>query len=186
MDPMAGGMPPGGGGGGSPTDLISALMPAIQQAIQQAMAGGAGGAAGGPKVGGPGAGAKIDPGMIYMELGRVRKLLTGMYQNLQWDLPPDILDDQMVAQSVAGQQPVSPPTDAGAGAPPPPPGLPALGGSGAINPIQAPGGGATKQSSLLDILRMPEGHPAGMQQASFDEMNSRIDVIAALSRRLNK
>jgi hypothetical protein len=166
---------------------MSAIQMAVQQAMQQGMAGGAGGAAGGPKVGGPGAGAKVDPGMIYMELGRCRKLLTTMFQKLNWELPPDILDDQMVAQSVAGQQPGSAPTNAAGGGAPPAggatPGLPSMGGSAGISPIQAPG--QTKTSGISEIFS-GVGRPCPTNQApTIDSMNTAIDAVAILSRSLN-
>lgn len=151
MDPSMGGMPPADpaaaaattSGGGAPPFDPAALMPLIQQAVQQAMGGGAPGAAGQNPVAGPGGKAKIDPGMIYMELGRCRKLLTTLFEHMQWPLPPDILDDQAVAMTAAGQQPQTAPLggdQAGGAAAAPGGGLPAMPGSPAVNPIQPPGG----------------------------------------------
>jgi hypothetical protein len=168
MDPAA------MGGGAPPIDIQSIVSQVVQQLLPQLQRqmGGAAGGTGGPA--GPGKNAKIDPGMIYMELGRVRKLLTTMFQNLNWDLPPDILDDQMVAQSVAGQLPASQPTDAGGGAAP---GLPAMGGAPAINPI-APaggdsGGGSTKSGSVLELFNQRKG---------MDGMNQNLDLLHKLFR----
>jgi hypothetical protein len=190
MDPAAaGGMPPGAppmdpmAAGGAPPDIQGMIMQAVQQAM-----GGQGGM-GAPGAAGPGKGAKIDPGMIYMELGRVRKLLTHLFQHLNIDLPPDILDDQMVAQSVAGQQPVSQPTDAAPPADPAaagggaPPGLPGIGQSAPINPVEpaAPAGGE-KMSSVMDMFRQDL---TDVSSSDFEETGSALDAVAMLARKLN-
>ena len=184
---------------------MQAMITQVVQAVMQQMggAGGAGGAGAGPA--GPGKGsAKVDPGLIYMELGRVRKLLTGMYQNLDWELPPDILDDSAVAQSVAGADPTGQPLPPG-GAPPaadpaaaaggaPPPGLPGIGQSAPISPIE-PAGAEAKAAAAIrstandDVLRMLglAGESGGSQIAAstFDNANRRAEAIAALSRSVN-
>jgi hypothetical protein len=128
--------------------------------------------------------------MIYMELGRIRKLLTHLFQHLKIDLPPDILDDQMVAQSVAGQQPISQPTDAAAPADPAaagggePLGLPGLGQSAPINPIEAaaPAGGE-KISGVKDMFRRDLTE---VTSGDFEEAGTALDAVAMLARRLNK
>lgn len=158
MDPSMGGAPPGG----PPPFDPNVLMPMIQQAVQQALAGsGAGGAAAGgapgaPGAAGPGKGAKVDPGLIYLELGRMRKLMTGMYERNQWPLPPDILDDQSVAAVAAGQQPTSQPLGADPAAaggdpsmagPATPQAIPGIGGQAPIQPIEG-----MKTASLHELL----------------------------------
>jgi hypothetical protein len=209
-DPMAGGggMPPDPMAGGAPPDPMAAaaagalpppggldpmMQQAITQAVQQAMAGGAGPASAGPA--GPGKGsAKIDPGLVYMELGRIRKMFTNMFENLGWELPPDILDDNMVAQSVIGQDPSGTPTDAAGGSAPPdpaaaagpPPGLPGIGQSPGINPVEAVGGGMggePKMGSIRDIFR---SGVTEVDSSIVESMNDKLDALAALSRSLNR
>ena len=169
MDPSAGGMPPdpSAGGAGGP-DLMTVIQQAVSTAVQQAMSQtGAGGAPAGPA--GPGKGAKIDPGMIYMVLGRIQKLMTNLYKHLNIPLDPSLLEDDLVAQSVAGQtQPAAPSADpsAGAGAQQ----LPALGGNPALGPIQPPGG-STKTSSIRDIFS---------QRPDMSGMLSNFDTVRTL------
>jgi hypothetical protein len=192
MDPAmaGGGMPPMDpmAGGGAIDPATQAAIDAAVQAALGATGGGAAGA-GAPGAAGPGKGAKIDPGMIYMELGRMRKMMTTMFQNLSWELPPDILDDQAVAQSVSGMDPASPPTDQAVAAPAPAeqPGLPAIGQTAAVNPIEPiGGGGAPKQANLLDLVS--GNMPASGQEVTattFDKSSERVDVLAMLSRSLN-
>lgn len=206
MDPMAAGGagPPGmdpmaGGAGGAPGAPLDPMM--IQQIVQAVLQQTGGGAAGGPAgAAGPGKGsAKVDPGLIYMELGRVRKLLTGMYQNLDWELPPDILDDAAVAQSVIGGQPAGQPLPAGgapAGGDPAAaagggaPGLPAVGQSGAINPIE-PVGQEAAPGKMANDLRTKAGNDVmsmlGLaaspgKAVSPQDTSDKIDALAALIR----
>ena len=165
MDPSMGGAPPAGGGGIDP----ASLQMIVQQAVQQAMGGG--GAAGPGQAGpaGPGKGAKVDPGMIYLELGRVRKLLTTLFQNLNMNLPPDILDDQMVAQSATGQTPTSQPLpggDAGGGGGV---SLPAIGQSPAINPMAPADMG--KQGSVKDMF---------LRRSGVDGLFQNLELAARL------
>jgi hypothetical protein len=155
----------------------------VDQAVQAAMgaAGGGGGGAAGPGAG-PGGKAKVDPGLLYMELGRLRKLMTTMYQNLGWDLPPDILDDSQVAQSVMGDPASQPMDQAGAAPPAEDPaaasaGLPGIGTSPAINPIEPAAVG--KQASIRDIMTGNSGTSGG-----FDNPNMQVDAVAALARSL--
>lgn len=195
MDPMA------AGGGAPPADpaLAALITQIVQQVMQQQ-----GGGTGTPGPAGPGKGsAKIDPGLVYMELGRVRKLLTGMYQNLDWELPPDILDDSAVAQSVAGgAPPAGQPLPAGGaspagGAPPADPaaaGLPGIGQSSPINPIQ-PAGPEAKAAAALrstagdDVLRILglAGESGGSQISprTFEDANLRTEAVAQLARSVN-
>jgi hypothetical protein len=179
---MEGGMPPvdpsmaaAGGMGGIPPELQAMITQAVQQAMSQQTGSPA---APGSGAAGPGKGAKIDPGMIYLELGRVRKMLTTMFQNMGWNLPPDILDDQMVAQAVAGQSPTSAPISADAAATDPSVGvsLPAIGTSPAISPMAAPDMG--KQASIKDMLLRRKG-PEGLQQ----NLDVAVQMLLARNRR---
>jgi hypothetical protein len=114
--------------------------------------------------------------MIYLQLGRLVKLMTTHFKNLGWDLPPDILDDDMVAQAVVGQSAATAaPPGGGGGAEAGPQGLPAVGQTPAVNPIQPiDQGGATKQSSVLDIFssRAPEG--------DMTALSRNLDIVALL------
>jgi len=128
---------------------------------------------------------KIDPTFIYMELARVRKLLTHMMQNTGIDLPPDILDDGAVAQQLTGTPPDSPAIgQEGGAAPAGPAPLPAMGGSPAIAPIEAPGAGpggpAEKQGGLMSLFKDPVAEDA---KPDFGKLENRIDALAELSRR---
>ena len=183
----AGGPPPGGdpsGGAGGP-DLMSALMPAIQQAVQQAVQqamGGQGTPGAGPTALGPGKGAKIDPGMIYMVLGRIMKMQTYMFQQLGWSIPPDFLNDDATAQSVMGQPPTSLMGPQGGGAATSgdpsggaPPSLPGIGGSGPLSPVQpmSPPGGDIKQASIKDIMS---------QRNTLSGMLQNLDLVSRITR----
>jgi hypothetical protein len=187
MDPMAmGGAPPMDPAmmGGAPPMAPPMAPPAAPPAAGAA----------------PGAGAaakpKIDPTFIYMELSRIRKLQTHMMQQTGIDLPPDILDDGAVAQQLNG----TPPESQALGqepAPPAPPaggamggGMPGIGESPAINPIEAPGGamggamGGEKQGNLLQTLFQTNG-PLVQKQADddgFDSLNKKLDALAAIAR----
>jgi len=175
MDPMAAGgappMDPAMAGGAPPMDPMAMAGAPPAAAPAAAPANGAPGAGGKPK---------IDPTFIYMELSRVRKLLTHMLQQTGIDLPPDILDDGSVAQVMQGQQPNSNPIgqEPQTAAPAPAPGaeasLPALGGEGPVSPISAPG----EKAGALQMFRAPTGDP------DFRAANSRVDAISMLSRGL--
>jgi len=173
MDPMAGGMPPGGGGGAVPPEIQAA----IDQAVQAAM-GGQGGAGAGAGAG-PGAGGakKIDPAFIYMELSRVRKLLTNLHQQANMPMPPDILDDQTVAQTMAGQQPQSQPLEQSAGEASP--GLPSIGGQAPISPVEP-------VKTAADMLDIPKSVEGPITSTTFREQGERLDMIGALARSLYK
>jgi hypothetical protein len=121
---------------------------------------------------------KVDPTLIYMELGRIRKLVTHMMKSTGIEMPPDILDDSTVAQAVGGAQPSSQPIgqDASSQAPP---SLPAMGGQGGISPIQAPDSGQAKQSSVASLFQGPVSNDAG-------KFTQRLDALAALSRSLGR
>jgi hypothetical protein len=212
-DPMAaaaGGPPPMGGpppGAGSPPpvpggqgDPLSALVPVIQQIVtqtmqQMGMGGGGmpGGAPGAPGAAGAGGKAKIDPAFIYQELSRVRKMLSGVFEQQGWPLPPDILDDPAVGALAMGQSPVSAPIGAEGGAPgaappggappggaPPggapasPGGFPAIGTSPAIQPIQPP-----KQAS--DVLGFPDVFGTPTQEKLTDQ-EQRLQALARTAR----
>lgn len=184
-DPMAmgGGMPPAMGGGmppaagGAPPMLDPIIQQSITQAVQAAMQqGGAGGE--GSKVAGPGKGAKVDPGLLYMELGRIRKMMTTMFQNLGWELPPDILDDTMVAQAVSGGAPAGQPTNAGA--PPAPPEQPPL--PPGIDPANLQGaiGKAGHDNSVLSMLF--GSNPSTVTAESIAEFAKRADAFALIAQ----
>jgi len=175
MDPMAaGGMPPMdpmAAAGGMPPAPPAAAPPAVPP-VDPAAAGAT-----------PGAKPKIDPTFIYMELSRVRKLLTHMMQNTGIDLPPDILDDGAVAQQLNGTPHDSAPLGQEGGAPPAgPQGLPGIGGEAPINPISpidVPGG--EKQSiDVMSLFKGPVARPD--DKPDFKQLSNRLDAIAAMSR----
>jgi len=198
-DPAAGGMPPGAmppggappmdpmaGGGAPPMDpAMAGAAPPMDPA---AMAGAPPAAAPAPAAGGaPGAGGKpkIDPTFIYMELSRVRKLLTHMMKHTGIDMPPDILDDGAVAMVAQGQMPQSAPLGAGAeGAPPEGggggPALPGIGGNAPVSPIEAPSG---PEKAGADALSMFRGPVDGERE---DASQLRLDAISAMSRSLHR
>jgi hypothetical protein len=219
-DPAAGGMPPGGppmdpamaggappmdpamAGGAPPMDPMAGgggdIMGMITQAVTQAMAQQGGGAAG--PGGKPGGAAKVDPAMLYLELGRLRKMLDGLFRHMDIPLPPDILDDNMVAQQIAGggaqSQPIGEGGDPATGGPPP--GMPAIGQSPAINPIApaggAPpadpmaGGGEAKMGSIdggppsIKTIFMADKQSSAADSAS--QLQRNVLALAALSRSL--
>jgi len=199
MDPaMAGAAPPmdpmAGGGGGD-------IMSMITQAVTQAMAQQGGGAGAGGK---PGGAAKVDPAMLYLELGRVRKMLDGLFRHMDIPLPPDILDDNMVAQQIAGggaqSQPIGPGGDpAAAGGDPAaqgPQGMPGIGQSPPINPIEPAGGppGGGGEPKLAGVTFGGEG-PPNIQSIfmspknasaadSTSQLQRNVTALASLSRSL--
>ena len=184
-DPSQGGgaPPPPPGPGGPPPGMDPSMMGgAPPPGMDPSMMGGAPPPAAPAPAGAPGQpGAmgkvKVDPTLIYMELGRIRKLVTHMMKSTGIDMPPDILDDSTVAQAVGGAQPNSQPIgqDASAQAPP---GLPAMGGQGGIGPIQPPGGGE-KQSSVASLFQGPVA-------SDIDSVVRRMDALASLSRSLGR
>ena len=153
MDPaMMGGAPPMAPpmGGAPPMD--------------PAMMGGAPPAAPAPGAGGS---KKIDPAFIYMELSRVRKLLTTLFQNLDMKLPGDILDDSSVAQVMSGQIPSSNPIGQEP-APPVDPSLPGIGGAGPVGPVEAP-----KTASIKDLFVAAD--------PTFNHSSDMADALIRLS-----
>jgi hypothetical protein len=148
-------------------------------------------AAPGAAPGAAGGKPKIDPTFIYMELSRVRKLLTHMMKHVGVDMPPDILDDGAVAMVAQGQMPQSAPlgqggpAEAAGGAPPEGGGaLPGIGGAGPLGPIEPAGGGGTEKpaSDVVSLFRAPD---VGTPRPDFDASERRIDALSALSRSLN-
>ena len=150
MDPAAmggGGMPPMGG-----MDPAAMGMPPMGPPPADPAAGGAPPAdpaaagAGGPKK------PKLDPSAIYIEQVRNRKLLLGMYRQLGLKLPSDILDDEniiapgVVPPSVGKETPTEEPKS---------PGLPGVGGSPAINPIEPAQSGQSIGALLGQSGMMP-------------------------------
>lgn len=174
MDPMAGGAPPMDPSMGAPPPDIQMM---ITQAVQTAMGGG--GAGGAPGAAGK---PKIDPAFIYMELSRTRKLLTHLLQNMQIDLPADILDDGSVAQTMTGAQPDSSPIGQ-EGAPPEqaPPGLPGIGSTAPISPIDAP---KTAAATMFGKSARNVGAP--ITSETFVGLNRDLDALATLSRGLHR
>jgi hypothetical protein len=131
-----------------------------------------------PGVPGAAGKVKVDPTLIYMELGRIRKLLTHLLKSTGIEMPPDILDDSTVAQAVGGAQPQSLPIGQDSSSQQPP-SLPAMGGQGGISPIQAPdAGGSQKQSSFRQLFTETP--------SDFGMMTRRLDALAALSRSLGR
>lgn len=189
-DPSQGGGDPSMGGGAPPPGAGAGPPPGMDPAAMAGMAGGAPPMGGMPpgqpgvatpgQTGAPGAGGKVkvDPTLIYMELGRIRKLITHMMKSTGIDMPPDILDDSTVAQAVGGAQPNSQPIgqDASSQAPP---SLPAMGGQGGISPIEAPGGGGEKTGSVASLFQGPV-------DSDFGTFARRMDALAALSRSLGR
>lgn len=189
--PPPGGAPPGGdpmaamamGGMAPPMDPMAA-------AGAPAMAGAAAAPPAGAAPGQPGAGgkAKIDPAFIYMELSRVRKLLTHFMQHAGVDMPNDILDDNTVAMVAQGMQPQSAAIGAGGqaeqgmGGDPMGGGMPGIGGSPPINPIE-PAGGAEKPAH--DVMSMFRGPTEVNGRTDVAGLGERIDAISAMSRSLN-
>ena len=157
MDPAMMGMPPMdpammGGGGMPPMDPAMMGMPPMGPPPADPAAGGAPPAdpaaagAGGPKK------PKLDPSAIYIEQVRNRKLLLGMYRQLGLKLPEDILDDEnivapgVVPPSVGKETPSEEPKS---------PGLPGVGGSPAINPIEPAQSGQSIGALLGQSGMMP-------------------------------
>ena len=186
MDPAMGGAPPmDPAAGGAPPDIAALVTQMVQEELaKQGM--GAGGAAGG--AGGVGGKLKIDPAFIYMELSRMRKMMTHFFQKSGIELPSDILDDGAVAQTVMGQAPESAPIgqegapmpggDAGGG----PMGLPGVGQSAPISPIEAP---KTAADVWLqgDVVRSQLTEVPSSE--TFDKVGNSLAALAALSRSLN-
>jgi len=186
-DPMAGGMPPGA----APVDPMAAAGGMMPPAA--APAPGMPGAPGAPGAGGK---LKIDPAFIYMELSRVRKLLTHMMKHTGIEMPPDILDDGAVAMAVQGQPPQSSPLGQGGeaeqagGAPPGGGALPGIGGAAPLGPMEAPGGAekpaadnaAKIASDVVSMFRTPTADTA---RPNFDDSQMNIDALSQLSRSLN-
>jgi len=176
-DPMAaaGGAPPGGGA------MPPEIQAMIDQAVQTALAAnGAQGSAGGAGAG-PGAGGtkKIDPGFMYMELARIRKMLTNLHQHSGIPLPDDILDDQTTAQALMDQPLQSQPTDqptggaAGGGA-----GLPGIAGQAPITPIEP----AKTAAAILGENDVGQPVTANV----FRQQGKSLQALAALARGLNQ
>jgi len=176
MDPMAGGMPPGAG------PMPPEIQMAIDQAVQTALAGQGGAPVAAP--GAPGAGAKkLDPVMLYLALERIRKLIDNMYKINGWELPSDILDDNMMAQAIAGMPVQSPPIGQGGdgAAPPPPPGAGGeIPGIGTSPPIAPPEPAKMAAHIVMGTPVPPEASPAEHVSAAAN----RIDRVAYLSRSL--
>jgi len=163
MDPMMGGAPPMGPPPGPPMGPPPGAPP-----MDPTMGGAPPPAAGGSK--------KIDPAFLYMELSRVRKLLTSLFKNLDMQLPTDVLDDSSVAQVMSGQVPESTPI----GQEPQPPELPGIGGTGPVSPVAPP-----KTASVKDIFNN-NGMGVGTEiTASSHSSTDRIDALAKLARSLN-
>ena len=167
MDPSAMGMPAGGAPPAMPPQQPGAAMPGQTGVPGQQ----------------PGGKVKVDPTLIYMELGRIRKLITHMMKSTGIDMPPDILDDSTVAQAVGGAQPMSQPIGQDSSSQQPP-SLPAMGGQGAVQPIQPPdeggaGGGQQNQGSVASLFQGPVS-------SDMNTFTQRMDALAALSRSLGR
>ncbi|GAG67449.1 unnamed protein product [marine sediment metagenome] len=125
--------------------------------------------------GGKGGSSKIDPSMIYTEMINVRRLLTTMFKNLGWELPPDVLDNTEIARAIAsGESASAAPPQGGemAASIPPPPEPP---------PAAAPAPPAEKQGSDGEIsmtMGVPHATP------SHKTVANGWDAVAALSRSL--
>ncbi len=188
-DPMAaGGMPPGMPPGDPMAAAAGGMPPAVDP---MAAAGGMGmmppGAApaapaapGAPAAGGK---PKIDPTFIYMELARVRKLLTHMMKHTGVEMPADILDDGAVAMTAQGQMPQSMPLGQGGEAEQA--GLPALGGAAPVGPIEPAAGGGGVEKPASDVLSLFRA-PVAADKPDFVSSQSKLDALAALSRSLGK
>ena len=197
MDPsMMGGAPPGGPpmdpsmmGGAPPMDpaMMGGAPPMGPPPMGPPAAppGDPAAAAAPPANGAAGGSKKIDPAFLYMEMSRVRKLLTTLFQNMDMQLPPDVLDDNSVAQVMSGQQPTSSPL--GQEAQPPAagggPALPGIGGSAPVTPVEPP-----KTASIKDIFAKEAGIGVGseIQARAANNTNNIVDALAKLSRSLNR
>jgi hypothetical protein len=120
--------------------------------------------------------------MLYLALERIRKLIDNMYKINGWELPPDILDDNMMAQAIAGMPVQSPPIgqDAGAAAPPPPGAggtIPGIGTSPPIAPPEMP------KAAAEIVMGMPVPQDATPAQ-QMDSATMHMDRMAYLSRSL--
>lgn len=143
-------------------------------------------AAPGAAPGAAGGKPKIDPTFIYMELARVRKLLTHLMKHTGVEMPADILDDGAVAMTAQGQMPQSMPLgqggeaeQAGQG------GLPALGGAAPVGPIEPAGGGGGVEKPASDVLSLFAA-PVAADKPDFAGSQTKLDALAALSRSLGK
>jgi len=181
MDPAA--------AGGAPPDIAALVSQMVQQEMAKAgMGAGMGGAPGAPGAGGK---LKIDPAFLYMEVARVRKLLTHIIQKTGLGMPEDILDDGVVAQATMGQQPASAPLGQ-EGAPAGPeggmPGLPGIGQSGPISPIEPP---KTAEDMLRPGIPVADSAQSGVRidgpvtTETFNQLGNGLAALAALSRSLN-
>lgn len=176
IDPLAGaagGMPPGGAPPMDPMAAMGGMPPGMAPAAPAA------GAPGAPAAGGK---PKIDPTFIYMELSRVRKLLTHMMKHTGIEMPPDILDDGAVAMVAQGQMPQSSPLGQGGPAEQGGGGLPGIGGSGPISPVEPAGGTEKPASDVMALFRAP----VDIEKPDFDGCSHRIDALATLARSLGK
>ena len=150
MDPMmGGGMPPMDpmmGGGMPPMDpaMMGGAPPAPAPPPAEAPAD--------PAAGGAVKKPKLDPAAIYVEQVRNRKLLIGLYQQLGLNLPENILDDEdIIAPGVIDKpKPAEPPKEEG------PTGLPPVGDSPAINPIEP---AQMAGPSIADLMGQPGQMP---------------------------
>lgn len=63
-----------------------------------------------PPASGGGGKTKLDPNQLYLELGRIRSLLTNLYEQMGLPLPAGILDDAKQIESAGGTPPTPTPS----------------------------------------------------------------------------
>lgn len=166
MDPMAmaGAMPPM-----DPTAMAGAMPPGAMPPIA-----GAPGAPGAPGAGGK---LKVDPAFLYMELARIRKLLTHFMKHNGVDLPPDILDDGTVAQVVQGAQPQSSPIGAGG-----PAGGSEQGAAAGPEPFMS----LEPKKQASDVLALFRAPDPALSAPDPEATERKIDALSRLSRGLSR
>jgi hypothetical protein len=102
------------------------------------------------------------------------------------EMPPDILDDGTVAMLSQGQMPESAPIgqggaaeQAGGGGEA---GLPGIGGSAPIAPIEPAGGTEKPASDVMALFRGPA--PVEDGRPDYTALSQRIEALSAMSRGL--
>ncbi len=175
-DPAAGGgaPPPGGdpaAGGGGGGDPMATLQPMIQQMVQQQMAQAGGGAGAGGQAGG--AGAPLKPKIdVNVEIMQIKNMLAKICDHLKIHIPAQDMTatpEKLMAMS-QGQSTASP--DAGGGAPPG--GGGAIGGIGAMDPMQGAGTpGGEKMGGY-------KGNGVSFDTASFAETANKAQAVMRL------
>lgn len=138
-----------------------------------------------------GSAKKIDPALIYAELINMRKLIATMFSRLDWEIPPDMLQNTEIGRAIAQGEslpaaaaatpPAAPP------APEPPMPAPPTPGPEAAPPMEPMPAKQATDASLADKL---EAMPSEVMGTKYGERNpsttlaDKLDAVAALSRSL--